>query len=121
MITAFLRWILSSVLGGNAVTERALRAVEGPILFEDFFDAIDALLVPKFPQVRKLARTDLGASFTMVAIEKNSVSSVLRGKPAAVHFQSVVVFGLYENARSIMRGDLWLMFTNGIRQRTKIG
>jgi hypothetical protein len=46
MIPAFLGWILSSALGGNAVAERALRAVEGPIIFEDFVDAIDALLVP---------------------------------------------------------------------------
>ena len=46
MITAFLGWILGSALRGNAVTERALRALEGPILFEDFFDAVDALLVP---------------------------------------------------------------------------
>ena len=51
MITAFLGWILSSAPGGNAVTERALRAVEGPILFEDFFDAIDALLVLTFPKL----------------------------------------------------------------------
>jgi hypothetical protein len=48
MIAAFLRWVLSSALGGNAVAERALRAVEGPILFEDFFEAIDVLLVPSF-------------------------------------------------------------------------
>ena len=51
MIAAFLRWILSSALGGNTVTERALRAVEGPILFEDFFDAIDVLLVPSLPKL----------------------------------------------------------------------
>jgi hypothetical protein len=52
MIPAFLGWILSSTLGGNAVTERALRAVEGPITFDDFVDAIDAPLVPGFPHVR---------------------------------------------------------------------
>ena len=51
MIPAFLGWILSSAPGGNAVTERALRAVEGPVLFEDFFDAIVALLVSSFPKL----------------------------------------------------------------------
>ena len=56
----------------------------------------------------------------MVAVEKNSVLSVLRGKSTAVLFQSVVVFDLYTNIHSIMRGDLWPMFTNGICRRTKI-
>jgi hypothetical protein len=51
MIPAFLRRILSSALRGNAVTERALRTVEGPILFEDIFDAIDILLVPDIPKL----------------------------------------------------------------------
>ena len=43
----------------------------------------------------------------MVAVEKNSVLRVLRGRLAAVLFQSAVVFDIYVNARSIMTGDLW--------------
>ncbi len=60
MIPAFLGWILSCALGGNAVTERALRAVEGPIIFEDFVDAIDALLVPGFPKFDSWPALTLG-------------------------------------------------------------
>jgi hypothetical protein len=40
----------------------------------------------------------------MVAVEKDSVLSMLRGRLASIRLQSVVVFDLYMNARSIMRG-----------------